>query len=581
MAGLPAAARTASWMRVSDRCSAAAPSAARKACQGAAQLGHVVRGCGARPPCGRPAPRPAPAGRAAARARAAATPERAPHRVGRARAPAVEHVRAARAAAADVDHAAGLEPGHGLAHRRAADPEQPGQLALGRQAVAGQELAQRDGRQQPVGDLVDGGDEVHRARAGRLRRRAPARAPAARARFPEPPRPACCPAVLLGPRPCGEDRTPSVPVAGAQDRPKPDRHKRTLDQTIARAAEYGGSPPPPDLTCVHRPGGPVPVPAATTEGDAPTSAVARPGTASPATSTPTRAAGKAPLVVLHGGPGATHDYTLVDRPDRRAGPCGRALRPARLRALDAPARAGRRLLDRAAVPRRARQPAGPPRDRRRVRGARPVLGRDARRRARRPAAGGADQPGHRRLARRRWSCGSARPTGCARTSRRRCRPPCCGTSRPARPSDPEYAAGGEGLLRPARLPDRAEPARGGGQLRRHRGRPDRLPHDERPQRVPRHRHAAHLVGGRPGRRASPCRRCVVTRRPRRGDAGHRRSRSSTRIPDVRSEVFADSSHMPHVEEEERYLAVVGAFLDATDRGPAGSVPATADRSVSA
>jgi L-proline amide hydrolase len=36
------------------------------------------------------------------------------------------------------------------------------------------------------------------------------------------------------------------------------------------------------------------------------------------------------------------------------------------------------------------------------------------------------------------------------------------------------------------------------------------------------------------------------------------------IPDVRWEVFADSSHMPHVEEEERYLDVVGTFLDAQD-----------------
>jgi L-proline amide hydrolase len=36
------------------------------------------------------------------------------------------------------------------------------------------------------------------------------------------------------------------------------------------------------------------------------------------------------------------------------------------------------------------------------------------------------------------------------------------------------------------------------------------------------------------------------------------------IPDVRWEVFADSSHMPHVEEEERYLQVVGDFLDAHD-----------------
>ena len=41
------------------------------------------------------------------------------------------------------------------------------------------------------------------------------------------------------------------------------------------------------------------------------------------------------------------------------------------------------------------------------------------------------------------------------------------------------------------------------------------------------------------------------------------------IPDVRWEVFEDSSHLPHVEEEERYLQVVGAFLDSCD------VPATA------
>jgi L-proline amide hydrolase len=36
------------------------------------------------------------------------------------------------------------------------------------------------------------------------------------------------------------------------------------------------------------------------------------------------------------------------------------------------------------------------------------------------------------------------------------------------------------------------------------------------------------------------------------------------IPDVRWEVFADSSHMPHVEEEDRYLQVVGDFLDEHD-----------------
>lgn len=37
-----------------------------------------------------------------------------------------------------------------------------------------------------------------------------------------------------------------------------------------------------------------------------------------------------------------------------------------------------------------------------------------------------------------------------------------------------------------------------------------------------------------------------------------------RIPDVRSHVFPDSSHMPHVEEPEAFLDVVGAFLRTHD-----------------
>jgi L-proline amide hydrolase len=37
-----------------------------------------------------------------------------------------------------------------------------------------------------------------------------------------------------------------------------------------------------------------------------------------------------------------------------------------------------------------------------------------------------------------------------------------------------------------------------------------------------------------------------------------------RIPDVRWTVFQDSSHMPHVEEEEDYLQLVGAFLTEHD-----------------
>ena len=33
---------------------------------------------------------------------------------------------------------------------------------------------------------------------------------------------------------------------------------------------------------------------------------------------------------------------------------------------------------------------------------------------------------------------------------------------------------------------------------------------------------------------------------------------------ARWELFEESSHMPHVEEPERFLAVVGAFLDEAD-----------------
>ncbi|WP_405824727.1 proline iminopeptidase-family hydrolase [Streptomyces sp. NBC_01390] len=36
------------------------------------------------------------------------------------------------------------------------------------------------------------------------------------------------------------------------------------------------------------------------------------------------------------------------------------------------------------------------------------------------------------------------------------------------------------------------------------------------------------------------------------------------VPDVRWHMFEHSSHMPHVEEEELYLQVVGDFLDSTD-----------------
>jgi len=40
-----------------------------------------------------------------------------------------------------------------------------------------------------------------------------------------------------------------------------------------------------------------------------------------------------------------------------------------------------------------------------------------------------------------------------------------------------------------------------------------------------------------------------------------------RIPDVRWTIFENSSHMPHVEEEEGFLSLVGAFLDEQDPYP--------------
>jgi L-proline amide hydrolase len=40
-----------------------------------------------------------------------------------------------------------------------------------------------------------------------------------------------------------------------------------------------------------------------------------------------------------------------------------------------------------------------------------------------------------------------------------------------------------------------------------------------------------------------------------------------RIRDVRRHVFANSSHLPHLEETEAYLEVVRAFLDEHDEAP--------------
>ncbi len=49
----------------------------------------------------------------------------------------------------------------------------------------------------------------------------------------------------------------------------------------------------------------------------------------------------------------------------------------------------------------------------------------------------------------------------------------------------------------------------------------------------------------------------------------------TKIPDVRWVTFEASSHLPHVEEEERFLEVVGAFLQECDGLAECDAPATA------
>ena len=85
-----------------------------------------------------------------------------------------------------------------------------------------------------------------------------------------------------------------------------------------------------------------------------------------------------PVVICHGGPGASHDYTRADRRPQPLGPRLRPLRPARLRQEPAPPRRAGRLLDAAALQGRARRAHAPPRDRGPARRPRPVVGRNAR-----------------------------------------------------------------------------------------------------------------------------------------------------------------------------------------------------------
>ncbi len=195
--------------------------------------------------------------------------------------------------------------------------------------------------------------------------------------------------------------------------------------------------------------------------------------------------GPAPLVALHGGPGAVHDYLLPLADLAREGRAVVFYDQLGNGTLDASARAQgrRRLLDagalrpRAREPHRAPWPRAPPR-------ARPVLGRIPRAGVCTHAAGGS---------------ALARPVqhrGVVPGLPRRMQPPPCGAPG-GRPGDAAAARGGgddrrlrvhggrDGLLPAPRLPPGAVAGAGRAGVRRHRGRSDRLPHDERPLRVPR------------------------------------------------------------------------------------------------
>ena len=108
---------------------------------------------------------------------------------------------------------------------------------------------------------------------------------------------------------------------------------------------------------------------------------------------------RAPVIICHGGPGATHDYVApIAEQLRSDGPGLRPLRPARQRPLGPPARRRPVVLDGRAVRARARGPRRPPRHRRALPRRRPVVGRHARPAARARAPGRAAERGRGRLA---------------------------------------------------------------------------------------------------------------------------------------------------------------------------------------
>jgi hypothetical protein len=76
------------------------------------------------------------------------------------------HERAAAPPALGLDHALLDEAGEGGPHGHPPGPQRRGEVALGREALAGQVLAGRDGGDQAVRDVVDAARRLDRCREG-------------------------------------------------------------------------------------------------------------------------------------------------------------------------------------------------------------------------------------------------------------------------------------------------------------------------------------------------------------------------------------------------------------------------------
>ena len=223
-----------------------------------------------------------------------------------------------------------------------------------------------------------------------------------------------------------------------------------------------------------------------------------------------------PVVICHGGPGAAHDYIepIADLEPLR--PRVRPLRPARLRQERAPARRARRVLDAAALQGRARRAHASPRHRRPARRRRPVVGRDARDGVRARSSARPARDRRRRLAGEHDALGVRGEPPAARAA-----PDVQETLTRHEAERHDGRSGVRGrsprLLRPPHVP-RAVARLRAAELRPDGRRPDRLPHDERAERVPRRRLAQDAGTSPTGCTRSTCRRCscraATTRRRR-------------------------------------------------------------------